>query len=194
MGLFRKPRVDPKDLERIKEQVRYMREHFDKAKGNREDVSARLDSIESTNAATHEQVASFNELAVRLSELGDQLGSSDTSGPVQPAIDDLTKRLDDVADQLTDWSAEHEQLRTQLTTLDERITSVSKELANQITELGDDIEALNTRTPEGTEPDPAKSDELRSGQERLANEQARYQIAFREDLARLAEQLRRASR
>jgi hypothetical protein len=35
-------------------------------------------------------------------------------------------------------------------------------------------------------------DELRDGQVRLANEQARYQIAFREDLARLAEQLRRS--
>ena len=33
--------------------------------------------------------------------------------------------------------------------------------------------------------------ELRDGQVRLANEQARYQIAFREDLARLAEQLKR---
>ena len=194
MGLFRKPRVDPLEMERIKEQVRHMREHLDKAKGNREDVSARLDSIESTNSATHEQVASFNELAGRLSNLGDRLESADTSASMQPGIDDLTKRLDDVAAQLTDWSTQHEQLRTQLTALDERITSVSTELANQITELGNDIETLTSRTPDGDEPDPARTNELRSGQERLANEQARYQIAFREDLARLAEQLRRASR
>ena len=36
--------------------------------------------------------------------------------------------------------------------------------------------------------------ELTAGQHRLANEQARYQIAFREDLAQLAEDLRRATR
>jgi hypothetical protein len=35
------------------------------------------------------------------------------------------------------------------------------------------------------------ADALRDSQERLASEQARYQIAFREDLARLAEQLKR---
>ncbi|MDQ3738167.1 MAG: hypothetical protein M3337_03245 [Actinomycetota bacterium] len=193
MGLFRKPRVDPEELERIKEQVRFMRQHLDKAKGNRQDVSARLDSIESTNSAMHEQVGAFNELAGRLSDLGDRLESADTNGSVQPAIDGLTKRLDDVSAQLTDWSDQHEELRAQMTTLDGRITSVSTELVNQITELGNDIEALNSRTPEGVAPDPAQVDELRSGQERLANEQARYQIAFREDLARLAEQLRRSS-
>jgi hypothetical protein len=32
---------------------------------------------------------------------------------------------------------------------------------------------------------------LRTGQERLANEQARYQIAFREDLAAIADQVAR---
>lgn len=192
MGLFRKPRVDPEELERIKEQVRYMRQHFDKAKSGG-DVSARLDTIESTNAAMHEQVGTFNELAGRLSDIGDRLESADTNGSVQPAIDDLTKRLDEVSAQLTEWTSQHEELRTGLATLDERITSVSTELANQITELGNDIEALNTRGAGGAEAEPARVDELRTGQERLANEQARYQIAFREDLARLAEQLRRAS-
>jgi hypothetical protein len=44
-------------------------------------------------------------------------------------------------------------------------------------------------------PIPAIDDELleqlRDAQARLANEQARYQIAFRDDLARLAETLKR---
>ncbi len=74
--------------------------------------------------------------------------------------------------------------------LDARVTSVSTELANQIAELGNDIDALNSRPP-GDGVDPEAVGELRDGQVRLANEQARYQIAFREDLARLAEQLRR---
>ena len=67
---------------------------------------------------------------------------------------------------------------------------MSTELANQLSELGNDIEALNNRPP-GAPLDEGTLDELRDTQTRLASEQARYQIAFREDLARLAEQLRR---
>ena len=67
---------------------------------------------------------------------------------------------------------------------------MSTELANQLTELGHDIDALNARPP-GDGEMPAAVTELRDGQVRLANEQARYQIAFREDLARLASDLKR---
>ena len=79
----------------------------------------------------------------------------------------------------------------QLAQLDARVTAVSTELANQLTELGKDIDALNDR-PVTNGHDEAVLGEIRDGQARLANEQARYQIAFREDLARLAEQLRPA--
>jgi hypothetical protein len=89
---------------------------------------------------------------------------------------DPGRRLDELASKLAD--------------LDARVTSVSTELANQIAELGSDLDALDQRPPDAAS-DGAVVDELRDGQVRLANEQARYQIAFREDLARLAEQLRR---
>jgi hypothetical protein len=84
-----------------------------------------------------------------------------------------------------------DELASKLAELDARVTSVSTELANQVAELGNDLDALDNRPPDAA-PDGAVIDELRDGQVRLANEQARYQIAFREDLARLAEQLRRA--
>jgi hypothetical protein len=77
--------------------------------------------------------------------------------------------------------------------LDQRLTNVSTELANQLSELGRDIDGLGQRIPEvadGTVSDEVV-DALRGGQVKLANEQARYEIAFREDLAALAEQLRR---
>jgi DNA repair exonuclease SbcCD ATPase subunit len=80
-----------------------------------------------------------------------------------------------------------DELASKLAELDARVTSVSTELANQIAELGNDLD----NPPPDASPDGAVLDELREGQVRLANEQARYQIAFREDLARLAEQLRR---
>jgi hypothetical protein len=73
------------------------------------------------------------------------------------------------------------------------MTAVSTELANQLNELGHDIDDL--ASPPHTNGNGAEAlTELRDGQVRLANEQARYQIAFREDLARLAEQLSRSAR
>ncbi len=91
---------------------------------------------------------------------------------------ELARRLDSLADQMA--------------ALDARITAVATELANQLGELGHEIDALAAR-PEGSPPgdDAEALDALRDAQTRLANEQARYQIAFRADLARLAEGLRR---
>ena len=71
----------------------------------------------------------------------------------------------------------------QLATLDARVTSVSTELANQLTELGHELDGLDGLH---------RVDELHDGQVRLAKEQARYQLAFREDLALLAETVQRA--
>jgi hypothetical protein len=112
-------------------------------------------------------------------------------------------------------SADVQALSTHLARLDERlaavdrrVTVVSTELANQLTEISSDIEALDRAVHDGAEGDdgdgrhdgdvapiPAIDDELleqlRDAQARLANEQARYQIAFRDDLARLAETLKR---
>ena len=110
------------------------------------------------------------------------------AAPSEPSVDpaeveralamaaDLGTRLDAVTKQLAD--------------LDARLTSVSRELANQLSELGGDIDALANR-PDGATVDEEVLEELRDAQLRLANEQARYQIAFRSDLARLAEQVRR---
>ena len=85
--------------------------------------------------------------------------------------------VDAVRDELTDRI---DQLADRIATLDARITSISTELANQLTELSGEADAAT-----------AAADAIRAGQERLANEQARYQIAFRQDLAELAERLRR---
>ncbi|CAN5815062.1 hypothetical protein BH24ACT6_BH24ACT6_02770 [soil metagenome] len=105
--------------------------------------------------------------------------------------DAAAQRRDEDAQRLATVEAANTDLASvteRLARLDDRITSVSTELANQVNELGNEIERLG-----GNAPDEVRLDEIRTGQERLANEQARYQIAFREDLARLAEQLRRAS-
>ena len=84
-------------------------------------------------------------------------------------------------------------LNDQMAVVQQRITSISTELANQITELSGDIDAL-AQLGESADTG-AVSDEvleaLRTAQVKLAAEQARYEIAFRQDLAELAERLGR---
>jgi DNA repair exonuclease SbcCD ATPase subunit len=112
-----------------------------------------------------------------------------TGGPGEEELADLERRMTTLADALA--------------AMDERITSVSTELANQLTELGTELDAVNARGGgDRTIDDDAlraeveraleeAMDEIQGGQERLAAEQARYQIQFRQDLAELADRLRR---
>ena len=110
---------------------------------------------------------------------------ADRRPPPAPAPTGDLPPLPELADLRTRVDAEV----AQLTALDARITSVSTELANQLRELGGDIDALAERPVAAV--DDGSLDEVRDTQVRLANEQARYQIAFRADLARLAEHLQR---
>jgi DNA repair exonuclease SbcCD ATPase subunit len=165
MGLFRK-RLDPEELVRLKAELNSLKQRLQQQDSSTTDLAARLGSINAANAHLTEQVSSVGELSDHVAKLAER-----------PDPGAVAERVDALA--------------TQVAELDARVTAVSTELANQLRELGNDIDGLASRPP-GDGPDPEAVTELRDGQTRLANEQARYQIAFREDLARLAEQLRRA--
>jgi hypothetical protein len=111
-----------------------------------------------------------------------------------PPVDDaavagLQAELVALRELLDEQQAAAQALRDRLAVLDDRVTAVSTELANQLTELGHEIDALGAR-PTGALDEEALT-AVRDGQVKLANEQVRYQIAFREDLARLAQELKR---
>ena len=76
--------------------------------------------------------------------------------------------------------------------MESRITGMGAELSRQLHELGTDIEKLqdNSSTEEMLE----AVHSLKSSQIRLATEQARYEITFRQDLAALANELLKRSR
>lgn len=76
-----------------------------------------------------------------------------------------------------------------LNVIEQRLTSMGNELANQLHELGDELEKLAARPEQGV--DDAVLESLRATQANLAREQARYGIAFRQDLAALADMIRR---
>jgi small-conductance mechanosensitive channel len=116
--------------------------------------------------------------------------------------DDLGARVAELREQL-------DELARRTSSIDDRVTSVSLELTNQLTELGSDIDELARRDANAAGGDAATDidtaaleariaerldvaiDDVLDSTERLAAEQARYQIQFRADLAELAERLRR---
>ena len=141
----------------------------------------------------------FDDVRAKLQSITDRLDTkfeppTDAASPspvvdrgefeaISATVSTIAARIDDI-DAVT---ARVETIAVRIDQLDARITSISNELANQITELSGDIEGLTT----GDEPASEVVDHLHDTQVKLANEQARYQIAFRQDLAQLADFLKR---
>ena len=98
---------------------------------------------------------------------------------------DLTKRTNE----LSLITAATNGLDQRLIVIDTRLTNMTSELSNQLHELGNEMQTLAEQ-----QSDPmsvAALEQLRISQIRIANEQARYEIAFRQDLAALAEHFNR---
>lgn len=166
-------------------------------------LAAQLQQLNARVAAQAELGGQLSALRDRVAQLSDQPQSTDDDvrlqlqelgGRLQHG-DELRSQIGQLAERMTSNDTEARAVREHMALLDQRLTNVSTELANQIGELGRDIDGLGQRVPEIV--DGSVSDEvvdaLRGGQVKLANEQARYEIAFRQDLADLAEQLRRSS-
>ena len=156
-----KKRTDPAELEAIKADIAAM--------------AARLDRSD----------ADKDELGSRVHTLTTKLATPATPTPPPPPPEP-PKPVITEAD-LDILRARLQRLSDRLDAVDARITSISTELANQITELSGDVESIAKEHP----PTDDIVVEIRDAQVKLANEQARYQIAFREDLADLAERLKR---
>jgi septal ring factor EnvC (AmiA/AmiB activator) len=157
-----KKRADPAELEAIKADIAAMAARLDRADADKDELGSRVHS-----------------LTTRLETPTPSPPPPPPPEPVPPAVsaadlDILRARLQRLSDRLDE--------------VDARITSISTELANQITELSGDIESIAKEHP----PTDDIVTEIRDAQVKLANEQARYQIAFRDDLADLAERLRRS--
>jgi hypothetical protein len=160
MGIFKK-RTDPAELEAIKADIAAMAARLDRADADKDELGSRVHS-----------------LTAKLETPAPSTPPPPPPEPPKPAVSDadldiLRARLQRLADRLD--------------AVDARITSISTELANQITELSGDVESIAKEHP----PTDDIVMEMRDAQVKLASEQARYQVAFREDLADLAERLKR---
>lgn len=178
-------------------------------------INHRLGDVETLTAdldAINQRLASFGDAP---EPPGALLGQSPPPPPPPPPPPAPTApsggTVDDTSERLVELRAQLDALTEATSAIDARVTGVSMELANQLTELGRDIDELNRRTTESaadggatgidtaeleariTERLDAAIDDVLDSTERLAAEQARYEIRFRADLAELAERIRRPS-
>ncbi|MFM7251839.1 MAG: hypothetical protein ACKO27_02050 [Ilumatobacteraceae bacterium] len=202
MGIFTKT-AKQQDLDSLQAELAALRERLDTAETAKRTLEARLAELDSTTRQLAQKPAPPPDPALvsRLDSLtGKVMVIEQSTAQAAAGMADIAQ----LAERLTANDAAVRANTEQLGALEQRITSVSIELANQINELGSDIDALASlpagSTAGGSEPGSISTlsdevlDALRSAQVRLASEQARYEIAFREDLAALAEQIRRAAR
>jgi len=97
--------------------------------------------------------------------------------------------LDSTRKQLDEMITINDKVVADLRLLDDRLVHMGREFANQIHELATGIDSLEKHADSVSAETVA---ELHDVQARLAAEQVRYEIAFRQDLAEIADQLRRA--
>ena len=202
MGLFKKKSTEPSEIDRLKNQIAAMAarlEESDAAKAQLGDqiqgLATRLDNTPTPAPPPPPQptvdVSEFTAVRSTLESVVEQLEAERAAVPeptVDPeAFESVSRQVNTIAERVEHVDAIQTQVRTiveRIDQLDARITSVSHELANQITELSGDIEANGADSETA-----AMAEQLRDAQVRLAKEQARYQIAFRQDLAHLADLL-----
>ena len=193
MGLFRKKNDNAEQMAAMQQQLAAMAERLERADGENRRLAEDLAAVDGRVAAVDGKVAAVDRSSGSVGRQVDELSAS---------TEEHRARLADlalVATEAAKRSAADDELRRQvaqiaekMAALDGRVGQISVELTNQLTEVGgelDRLHALAEKNDVGAIDE--RLDDVTSGQERLANEQARYEIRFREDLAELADRLRR---
>ena len=116
------------------------------------------------------------------------------TAPLRQALDELSARLDTAEQERV---AERDRVDTRLTELSTTITDQLHELSGGLQTQEERLAAFRAEL-EAIAAEPATAsdgatdlDDLRAGQARIANEVARHEIAFQQELAALADRLSR---
>jgi hypothetical protein len=123
-----------------------------------------------------------------LAALNDRIAELESQPAHAPA--EATGTDPEVLERLASAETEARQARLLAGQIEQRLGHMGTELTNQLGELSREIDGLANRQPSGPALSDATVESLRAGQVKLAAEQARHEITFREDLAAIAEQLR----
>lgn len=188
--------------------------------GTIDSLAGQLAQLNARVTAQAEVGAQLSNLSDRIGELtsGAQ-GAPSLSGAddsLREQVQELASRVEVLVERVEGGEARARQTAEHLSLIEQRMNAVSTELTNQVSELGRDIDgfgqyANSSGSPNGNGREngnghangsnnassgsrPLSAElvaELQAAQVKLAAEQARYEIAFRQDLATLAEHVRR---
>lgn len=111
---------------------------------------------------------------------------------LQEDVVSLRTQLEASAQQAATERAALASLLEQVAVMETRITGMGAELSRQLHELGTDIEKMQQNISDESTNETLTA--MKTAQIRLATEQARYEITFRQDLAALANELLKRSR
>lgn len=109
-------------------------------------------------------------------------------GRMRSDLDSARDEAQGARRQLDEMAIANEKVVAEIRTLDDRLAHMGREFANQIHELATGIDGLEKHADSVSAEVIA---DLHGVQARLAAEQVRYEITFRQDLAEIADQLRR---
>lgn len=109
-------------------------------------------------------------------------------GRIRGDLDATRTELAAARAQIDGMVAANDKVLAEIRTLDDRLAHMGREFSNQIHELATGIDGLEKHADSVSAEMIA---ELHGVQARLAAEQVRYEITFRQDLAEIADQLRR---
>lgn len=210
--MFRRKNGDKAQIATLRNELAFMRKRLDDADRVKLELLNRVSTVadmssqveELTQRTAHAEATLAERDAAEVArEAKRRAAETDASAKSSADIEELRARLDEMS--------------ASVSTLEVRMTSISSELANQLGELSNDLEVLIDRAGRdadesangvGVDIDSLKEslaarideqigdaiDGVATSTERLAAEQARYQIQFRQDLAELADRLRRPAR
>ncbi|MEO6124937.1 MAG: hypothetical protein ABIR32_14625 [Ilumatobacteraceae bacterium] len=202
MGLFsRKPHIDPQELVALRQEFSDLNVRMEATERAKTDLEVQLQQLDAATAGLAARSHMIDEVTARLAEvdvLKRQVAQIDVVNAKVQSLDGLNAKLADLADRVVASADDAKQAKQQTAALQERISNVTTELANQLGELSSELDSLAASKASDAEHVVAEQpmsteaiDQVKSAQVRLANEQARYEIAFRQDLASLAEQIKR---
>ena len=215
MGLFTRKVDNSAELATMQAELATMKQRLDEADAAKAQLAEELNQLAPPAVETTLPIPdgpTLGELAAQLTELTSLVAEQQqhianvaivATDAAEKATS--TSRSDDLTperDTDSETRAQVGQLAEKVAAMESRLHQVSLELANQLTELSTDLDSatLQSATPDSAAVleeierlmaeriDPTIVD-ITDGQERLAIEQARHAISFREELAELADKL-----
>lgn len=207
----RKSKIDPTELSAVRQEMAKLRDELRSAHGDRLELLRRISDLEDslhsaeidhgTDIWAAPNIAGAHLLEHTLPAPAPRTSLDDVHSVASKALTsslELRERVDRLVAQVQMQADDNRRAHERVESFETRLGGMTAEIEHQLDELAGEFEqALNERSATVvTTVAAAPSEEierLRTGQVRLAAEQARYEIAFRQELAELADQLRQRS-